>query len=131
MARLLLVDDDLTLLNVISDYLESRGHQVSRCSDPTLASELAEKTAPDLAVVDYEMPGLSGTHLLTEMRGGGRTHRLPVLFLSGVEPLLYASQVAPDPLVRFLRKPVDFKELEGAITALLDPEGWAKKAGGA
>lgn len=128
MARLLLVDDDLTLLNVISDYLEHRGHQVSRCPDPTQATELAEKTAPDLAVVDYEMPGLSGTHLLTELRSGGRTHSLPVLFLSGVDPLLYASQIAPDPLVRFLRKPVDFSELEGAIAALLDPEGWSKNS---
>ena len=83
-----------------------------------------------MAVVDYEMPGLSGTDLLTELRSGGRTHRLPVLFLSGVEPLLYASQVVPDPLVRFMRKPVDFRELEGAIAALLDPEGWSKKSGG-
>jgi twitching motility two-component system response regulator PilH/chemosensory pili system protein ChpA (sensor histidine kinase/response regulator) len=128
MARVLMVDDDETLLQVIADYLESRGHQVSRCGDPTSAAELAEKTAPDLAIVDYEMPRLTGTQLLTELRSGGRTHFLPVLFLSGVEPLLYTSQIAPDPRVRFLRKPVDFDELDGAIAALLDPEGWSKNA---
>ncbi|MFI5344763.1 MAG: response regulator [Elusimicrobiota bacterium] len=128
MARVLMVDDDETLLQVISDYLESRGHQVARCGDPTAAAEIAEKTAPDLAIIDYEMPRLTGTQLLTELRGGGRTHFLPVLFLSGVEPLMYASQTAPDPRVRFLRKPVDFDELDGAIAALLDPEGWSKNA---
>jgi CheY-like chemotaxis protein len=121
MARVLMVDDDEALLQVTSDYLESRGHAVARCSDPTQAAELAEKTAPDLAIVDYEMPRLTGTQLLTELRGGGRTHFLPVLFLSGVEAMQYASQVAPDPHVRFLRKPVDFAELEEAIEALLGP----------
>ena len=126
--RVLLIDDDETLLHVVADFLESRGHQVARCSDSSQAAELAEKTAPDLAIVDYEMPRLTGTQLLTELRGGGRTHFLPVLFLSGVEPLLYASQIAPDARVRFLRKPVDFDELEGAIAALLDPEGWSKNA---
>ena len=128
MARVLMVDDDETLLMVISYYLESRGHVVARCNDSTLAAELAEKTAPDLAIVDYEMPRLTGTQLLTELRGGGRTHFLPVLFLSGVGPLMYTSQIAPDPRVRFLQKPVDFAELEGAIAALLDPDGWSKNA---
>ena len=128
MARILMVDDDELLLEVTGDYLESRGHAVERCSDPTQAAELAEKTAPDLAIVDYEMPRLSGTQLLTELRSGGRTHLLPVIFLSGVEALRYASQVPPDPLVRFLQKPAAFDDLDGAIAALLDPEGWSKNA---
>jgi two-component system cell cycle response regulator len=123
-----MVDDDETLLMVVSDYLESRGHQVARCGDATLAAELAEKTAPDIAIVDYEMPRLTGTQVLTELRGGGRTHYLPVLFLSGVEPMLYTSQTAPDPRVRFLRKPVDFEELDGAIAALLESNGGPKPA---
>ena len=128
MARILMVDDDDLLLEVTGEYLESRGHLVERCSDPTRFAELAEKTAPDLAILDYEMPRLSGTHLLTELRSGGRTHMLPVIFLSGVEALRYASQVPPDPLVRFLKKPVAFDDLDGAIAALLDPEGWSKNA---
>jgi DNA-binding response OmpR family regulator len=128
MARILMVDDDDLLLQVTGDYLRSRGHEVECCGDPTKAAELAEKTAPDLAILDYEMPRLSGTQLLTELRSGGRTHMLPVIFLSGVEAIRYVSQVPPDPLVRFLRKPVAFDDLDGAIAALLDPEGWSKNA---
>ena len=128
MARILMVDDDELLLQVTGDYLESRGHVVERCGDATQAAELAEKTAPDLAIVDYEMPRLSGTQLLTELRGGGRTHILPVIFLSGTEAMTYASQVAPDPRVRFLKKPVDFRALDAEIAALLDVEGESKGA---
>jgi len=123
-----MVDDDETLLQAVSDYLESRGHRVARCGDPTVAAELAEKTAPDLAIVDYEMPRLTGTQLLTELRAGGRTHFLPVLFLSGVEPMLYTSQTTPDPRVVFLRKPVDFDALDEAIASLLDPGAGSKDA---
>lgn len=128
MARILLVDDDETLLRVTADYLESKGHKVARTSDPTQAAELVEKTGPDLAILDYEMPRLKGPDLLTEMRAGGRGNHLPVIFLSAVEALLYASQVPPDPRVRFLHKPVDLEDLDGAIAALLDPEGWSKNA---
>jgi FixJ family two-component response regulator len=71
------------------------------------------------------MPHLTGTELLTELRGGGRTHELPVIFLSGVDALRYASQIPPDPRVRFLKKPASFDDLDGAIAALLDPEGWS------
>ena len=128
MALVLLVDDDELLLEALAAYLESRGHKVTRCCDSSNATELAEKIAPDLAIVDYEMPRLTGTQLLSEFRGGGRTHFLPVLFLSGVEPLTYTSQIAPDARVRFLQKPVDFDELDGAIASLLDPEGWSKNS---
>lgn len=128
MARILLVDDDEILLRVTADYLESKGHKVTRCSDSTQAAELLEKIGPDLAILDYEMPRLKGPDLLTEMRSGGRGNYLPVIFLSAVEALLYASQVPPDPRVRFLRKPVDLEDLDGAIAALLDPEGWSKNA---
>ena len=126
MARILMVDDDELMLQVTGDYLESIGHSVARCQDSTQALGLAAKTSPDLAIVDYDMPRLTGTQLLTELRGGG--HMLPVIFLSGVETLRYASQVPPDPRVLFLQKPVDFDELRGAITALLDPEGWSAKS---
>jgi DNA-binding response OmpR family regulator len=125
MARILIVDDDPVLLKVAGDYLKSRGHDVARCEDPNLAPELAEKLRPDLAILDYQMPGLTGAHLLTELRR--RVPEVPVLFLSGVDAMHYASQIPPDPRVRFLRKPADFSELEGAISALLDPDGWSQK----
>ena len=43
MARILMVDDDELLLEVTGEYLESQGHLVERCSDPTRFAELAEK----------------------------------------------------------------------------------------
>jgi DNA-binding NtrC family response regulator len=126
MAHILMVDDDELMLQVTGDYLVSLGHSAERCDDPTRALERVEKTSPDLAIVDYEMPRLTGTQLLTALRGAG--HMLPVIFLSGFEALRYTSKVPPDPRVRFLQKPVDYDDLRGAISALLDPEGWSAKS---
>jgi CheY-like chemotaxis protein len=121
MAKILLVDDDETLLRVVADYLRAQGHQVETCAEAERAAEAAEAAAPDLAIVDYEMPRLKGTDLLTELRRRPATGALPVVFLSGVEAMQYASQVPSDPKVRFLRKPADFDQLDLALLALLGP----------
>ncbi len=128
MARILLVDDDEPFTEVLGDFLSRRGHAVSACCDPQEASALADSAAPELAILDFDMPKLNGHELMEKLRGREAFVEMPVVFLSGVEALRFAVDVPPDPRVRFLRKPVDLGELEGAIKALLDPEGWSKNA---
>ena len=125
-ARILLVDSDETFLEILGDFLSGRGHTVSCCADPGEAPALADREAPELIITDYEMPRLNGSELVARLRNAAKFHDLPVLFLSGVDALHYAPNMPPDRRVRFLRKPVDLSELEGAIKALLDPEGWSK-----
>lgn len=115
-----MVDDDENLLQVTGDYLESRGHAITRCNDPMLAVETAKTLLPDLAIVDYEMPGLSGTHLVTALHQEPALSELPIIFLSGIDALTYASQVRPDPRIRFLHKPVKMKELDEMIADILE-----------
>jgi len=128
MARILLVDDDEPFLDVLGDFLSGRGHEVSRCCDPLDATALAEQAVPELAILDFDMPKLNGHELLSKLRDHDEFVEMPVVFLSGLETLRFAVEVPPDPKVRFLKKPVDLGELEGAIKALLDPEGWSKNA---
>jgi len=125
MAKVLMVDDDMLLLQVTCDFLESRGHSVVRCGDPTEAMSLAEASVPEIAIIDYEMPRLNGTQLLALLRQTESTRALPVIFLSGVDALRFAAQVPPDPRARFLHKPVDFGILDAAIAELLSPDGWS------
>ena len=128
MARILLVDDDEPFLEVLGQFLSGRGHAVTSCADPVEAPALADRDAPDLAILDFDMPRLNGQELLAKLRDHDAFVEMPVVFLSGLETLRFAVEVPPDPKVRFLRKPVDLSELEGAIKALLDPEGWSKNS---
>lgn len=119
MARILVVDDDKNLLRVTADYLKSRGHKVATCDQPEREGAAAEADEPQLLILDYQMPGVSGPQVLTELRRDAARADVPVIFLSGLEAMDYASQVPPDPKIRFLRKPADFESLDALIAELL------------
>ena len=106
--------------------LEGLGHQVTRCEDPTRAAEIVESLAPDIAILDYAMPDLNGADLLAQIRTGKYGKSLPVIFLSGIEPLRYSNNVPPDPRALFLKKPATFAQLKESIAFLLDPGGWSQ-----
>jgi len=125
-AKLLVVDDEAAFLQVLVDHLKRLGHEVAACSDPREAAALAESSGPELAILDYAMPALKGPELLSRLRG--RNPKLAAIFLSAVPPLRYSSEVPPDPLVRFLSKPVLLDVLDEAIKSLLDPEGWSARS---
>jgi len=128
MARILVVDDDVTLGPFICDYLNQEGHQATYCSSPQDAPALIAAEKPDLAVLDYSMPAMTGTQLLTVLRAREETKKLPVIFLSGTDPLRFAFSVPSDPRMRFLRKPPDLDELLTVVAELLNPEGWSSAA---
>ncbi len=124
-AKILIVDDEAQIAEVLKDYLVAAGHEVIVCLDSTKGESVIADEKPDLAVFDYQMPGKSGTELLANVRSGLNMRRIPVIFVSGTTPLLYSSQVPREARVRFLSKPVDADSLLAAVTELLNPEGWS------
>lgn len=128
MARILVVDDDPLQRQIVCGLLAAAGHEASDCGDSTKAIALLETVKPDLAIFDYDMPGLTGTELLSQLRARDGGGRLPVIFLSGTDAIRFSAQVAPSPHTRFLQKPVDGKVLAKAIADLLDPEGWSAQS---
>jgi DNA-binding response OmpR family regulator len=64
-VKILLVDDNLDILNMMSKVLAHRGHSVATCSTPFGVSALIVRDQPDVVVLDVMMPGLTGTSLAT------------------------------------------------------------------
>jgi DNA-binding response OmpR family regulator len=62
-VKILLVDDDLSILDVMSKMLAHRGHQVQTCPTPFGVSASIVRDPPDVVVLDVMMPGLGGTAL--------------------------------------------------------------------
>ncbi len=125
MAKILLVDDEASLTEIVRECLAGEGHDVVVCHDPMAAERMALEENPDLALIDYQMPRKTGVELLADLRAQEETRQLPVLFLSGTEAVRFASQVPPEPRVRFLTKPVDMVVLVTAVREMLDPNGWS------
>jgi len=116
-ARVLVVDDDELLLEVIPQLLSVLGHSAAIAHSGQEALDLlAEGLSADLVLLDQNMPGLSGTQTLSRIRE--RWPLLPVIMGTGYMDAGAVVQAEADPLVRILHKPYTGHEVRLAIAQL-------------
>jgi DNA-binding response OmpR family regulator len=119
-ARILVVDDDLTIGEVVGDYLRDAGLEARHAVDGPSALLLAREWLPDLVVLDLMLPGISGLEVcqrLRTARGGQRG--LPVIMLTalGEEPDRVAGlEAGADD---YVTKPFSPRELALRVQAVL------------
>ena len=77
MKRILSIDDEQPILQVLTRILESRGYQVTTCNDPHAAMDVFKSGEFDLVTLDIRMPGKDGFELYKELREHAD---LPALF---------------------------------------------------
>lgn len=82
MARIIIADDDEIVATIVCDALFGAGHAVGWVSDGERALEVVRRRAPDLLILDCNMPGKSGIMVLRELRQSPHFYRLPVLMLT-------------------------------------------------
>ena len=82
MTRVLLVDDDPSVCEVLAANLEAEGYEVDTVGDGPAGWDRIVETRPDLVVLDWMLPGRSGIDLLADLRRHPRTKDLPVVLLS-------------------------------------------------
>ena len=121
MAKILIVDDDATVVELLSEFLSSKGHEVISAGDPAKGMQLARQSAPDLVMLDYHMPGDTGAHLFEAFRRNRSLQDVPVLFMTGTKPEEdLRSEIASRAHTAYLRKPVSLDVLEKTVQGLLD-----------
>src|SRR5690606_19103163 len=81
-TRVLAVDDDRMLLTMRAESLAPHGIAVEPCNEAGLMLESIERAAPDLVLMDLELPGTSGLDLTRILRADPALRRLPVLVVS-------------------------------------------------
>lgn len=78
-TRVLVVDDDATVAEVVDRYLCNAGFEVDRAADGPTALRMAEAVAPDLVVLDLMLPGLDGIEVCRRLRARST---VPVIMLT-------------------------------------------------
>jgi len=117
MNRLLLIDDDQELCELLASWLTQEGFQVTACHEAGGARQALATQAPDAVVLDVMLPDGSGLELLKQLRG--EYPDLPVLMLSARgEPLdrILGLELGADD---YLAKPCDPRELTARLRAVL------------
>lgn len=115
--KLLIVEDDPTLLDFISRGFREQGFTVNSISDGHEALLLAKEQHHDAAIIDLMLPGLDGLNLIRELRASGSS--LPILILSArhtVNDRVLGLETGSDD---YLTKPFSFIELQARVQALL------------
>lgn len=117
MARILVVDDEPRIVEVVRAYLEREGHDVDTAGDGDRALELAASGEPDLIVLDVMLPGRSGFDVLRTMRARGQA--TPVILLTARDDVI--DRVAGLELGAddYVTKPFEPREVVARVGAVL------------
>jgi CheY-like chemotaxis protein len=118
-AKILIVDDDPDCVELLSIHLQRRGHAVVGAKDGPAALERIAAERPDLIILDLRMPSVDGIRVIEIMRGNALTADTPIILMSAADKEWATRRLPPDPLVRFIEKPLDFEALNGMCTMLL------------
>lgn len=119
--RVLLVEDDDEVRELLIDVLNSHGLNVTPLSSAEEALSLESLQEFDLLLTDIGLPGASGPELAREVRR--RSPRLPVLFISGQSGDIFADDAGLDSPRAFLQKPFSSRALVASLHELLRPQG--------
>ncbi len=114
--KIIIVDDDETLSELVRVNLTPRGYELQGVSSGTEAIRLVGKSKPDLIILDVMMPGMDGFEVCQQLR---RLTDAPILFLTAKgreQDLVRGFEVGGDD---YVRKPFSLRELEARISALL------------
>lgn len=119
MARIILIDDDPVIAELVCNAMIAAGHAIGWISDGDTALRVMRARSPHVVIVDCAMPGMSGVQLVRTMRSEGKLCHVPALMLTarhGINDEAIAYGAGADD---YLRKPVDFDQLAGRVEALL------------
>jgi response regulator NasT len=117
MRLILLVDDDPLFLQFVSAVLHEAGFATVSAASAEEALQLIETAAPDLALFDINLPGMSGLDLASELRQ--RDCPMPFMFVSALDDARTARRAAQYGGVGYLIKPVDAPQLVSGLVAAL------------
>ena len=119
MQRVLIVEDEVDIADLIMFNLQRAGYEVLKTHDGITGTEIAIRERPDLIVLDLMLPGRDGYSVFREIRRDARTSRIPVIMLTAraqTEDRIQGLEAGADD---YLTKPFSPKELVLRVNAIL------------
>jgi DNA-binding response OmpR family regulator len=116
MAKIMIVDDDRTTVDLLKTLLELDGFEVFAVPDGEMAFQRAQELQPDIFLVDYHLSDFEGTEFVKQLRADSTFASTPVIMTSGLNREDEANACGAN---SFLIKPFDPGDLVDLIGQLL------------
>jgi CheY-like chemotaxis protein len=126
--KILVVDDNLVIQRTVAMALSKVGYQVSIAGDISAALSAARQEKPDLILLDISFPldpanvggpSQDGLFVMQWLQRTPEAGKIPVIIISGTDPLKYKDQISPQGIVAWFRKPLNHEELLATIKTAL------------
>jgi two-component system alkaline phosphatase synthesis response regulator PhoP len=115
-AKILIIDDEESILNLVSSYLRPEGYEVYTASDGPSGLKAAQAYKPDLIVLDIMLPGMDGIELLSRLRRESDAYVIMLTAKSEETDKIVGLSVGADD---YVTKPFSPRELVARIKAAL------------
>jgi two-component system, response regulator PdtaR len=112
-VKVLIADDDRLIRTMLSDLLADLGHAVVEAADGVEAVALARRESPDLVILDFLMPKLSGLDALHALRDEGL--RTPAVLLTAISGGSFRAMEGAEAVDVLLEKPITRRSLARAL----------------
>jgi len=121
MPKILIADDSPVQRQLLASFLSPKGFEAVFAVDALQAWMAALRSAPQLILLDINMPGGTGMEVLKRLRMSTKTQHIPVIVVSGEENPATESMAQSLGAVGFLHKPVGQEQLCAAMDRALHP----------
>jgi DNA-binding response OmpR family regulator len=119
MARIIIVDDDELIAEIVTDALRDAGHMVSSVHHGGEAVAAIVESEPDLVILDYTLPGKTGMQILREIRAMPGSVDMPVMMLTARGGRLHIGRADAAGADDYIVKPFDPSDLGARVESLL------------
>lgn len=119
-GRILVVDDTLDSLQLLTDLLQTQGYEVRPADSGELALRAASASPPDLILLDITMPGMDGFDVCQRLKAQLRTRDIPVIFVSAITAMADKVRGFELGAVDFVTKPFQQEELLARVSTHLE-----------
>lgn len=123
-CRVLIVDDAKANLDILVEGLKA-DHKLSLALNGDMALQIAQKTAPDLVLLDIMMPGMDGYEVCRRLRQMPETAEVPIMFLSSLEEVQNKTRGFEAGANDYLTKPFDMLEVKARVRSLLKAKAYS------
>jgi DNA-binding response OmpR family regulator len=126
-AKILVIDDEPEITDIIETFLESAGYEVKSENSSTIGIERAKTYLPDLVLLDIMMPFMDGYEMCKELKKCEKTKNIPVVFLTGKDAQSDEGKSFQVGGVLYIKKPFSCERLLDIVKVVLQTSEKANK----